>query len=71
MNMWALTNLQKIIAERVGVEVGQYVDTAESFHVYEENFNRTQKVVNLAKTRREIGKPVWLSTSEPRLKESK
>jgi thymidylate synthase len=71
MNMWALTNLQKIIAERVGVEVGQYVDTAESFHVYEENFHRTQKVVNLAKARREIGKPVWLNTTDPRLKGSK
>ena len=71
MNMWALTNLQKIIAERVGVKVGQYVDTSESFHVYEENFRRTQNVVNLAKARRESGKPVWLSSDDLRLKESK
>ena len=66
MNMWALTNLQKIIADKVGVEVGQYVDTSESFHVYEENFQRVQSVVNLAKTRRESGKPVWRRTDELR-----
>jgi len=35
--------------------------------VYEENFHRTQNVVNLAKNRREIGNPVWLSTNDPRL----
>ncbi len=66
MNMWALTNLQKIIADKVGVEVGQYVDTSESFHIYEENFQRVQSVVNLAKTRRESGKPVWRKTDDLR-----
>jgi len=69
MNIWALTNLQKIIADAVGVKVGQYVDTAESYHVYEENFQRVQSVVNLSKTRRESGKPVWLNTGDPRLKD--
>jgi thymidylate synthase len=62
MNMWALTNLQKIIADRIGIETGQYVDTSESFHIYEENFKRVQSVVNLAKARRESGKPVWCKT---------
>ena len=66
MNMWALTNLQKIIADKVSVEVGQYVDTSESFHVYAENFQRVQSVVNLAKTRRENGKPVWRRTDDLR-----
>jgi len=66
MNMWALTNLQKIMADDLGVEPGQYVDTSESFHVYEENFQRVQSVVNLAKARRESGRPVWRVTEELR-----
>jgi thymidylate synthase len=61
MNMWALTNLQKIIASEIGIEVGQYVDTSESFHIYEENFSRVQNVVKLSKNRRENGKPVWFN----------
>ncbi len=70
MNMWALTNLQKIIADKLGVEAGQYVDTSESFHVYEENFQRVQNVVNLAKARRESGRPVWLNSDDPRLRDT-
>ncbi len=68
MNMWALTNLQRIIANRLGVEVGQYVDTSESFHVYEENFKRVQSVVNLAAARRRSRRSVWLDTDDPRLR---
>jgi thymidylate synthase len=34
MNMYALTLLQKDIADKVGVEVGHYVDFSDSFHVY-------------------------------------
>jgi len=71
MNMWALINLQKIIAERVGVKVGQYVDTSESYHIYEENFQRTHDVVNLSKARRERGKSVWLNTENFRFKTNK
>jgi thymidylate synthase len=70
MNMWALTNLQKIIADKLGVEAGQYVDTSESFHVYEENFQRVQNVVNLAKARRESGRPVWLNSEDSRLRDT-
>lgn len=70
MNMWALTNLQKIIADEVGVEVGQYVDTSESFHVYEENFQRVQNVVNLTQARRGTGRPVWVNTRDQRLKDT-
>ncbi len=65
MNMWAFTNLQKIIADRLEVEVGQYVDMSESYHVYEENFQRVQNVVNLVKNRRDTGRPVWVNVYDP------
>lgn len=44
MNMFALTDLQRLIAERLteklgtGVKVGRYVDIADSFHIYASYF---------------------------------
>lgn len=34
MNMYAFTELQAYVASRVGVEVGEYVHIADSFHIY-------------------------------------
>jgi len=34
MNMYAFTELQKEIARQVGVEAGQYMHIADSFHIY-------------------------------------
>jgi thymidylate synthase len=64
MNMWAFTNIQKIIADKLGIYVGQYVDTSESYHIYNENFQRVEKVVNLAKSRRDSGKNSWSRTED-------
>ena len=38
MNAFALIMLQKRIADAVGVEIGQYVHRANSFHCYEKDF---------------------------------
>jgi thymidylate synthase len=64
MNIWAITRLQKIIADKLNLEVGQYVDTSESFHIYEENFKRVETVVNLASERHRSGKTIWLNSQE-------
>jgi thymidylate synthase len=34
MNMYAFTELQKEVARQVGVETGEYVHVADSFHIY-------------------------------------
>lgn len=38
MNMYAFTELQKLIAQRIGVNVGYYMHIADSYHVYERDF---------------------------------
>lgn len=38
MNAFALIELQKRLAEEIGVEVGSYVHRANSFHCYEKDF---------------------------------
>ena len=34
MNMYAFTELQKMMAEQIGVEPGEYMHIADSFHIY-------------------------------------
>lgn len=34
MNMYAFTELQAWVAEQVGVEPGEYIHIADSFHIY-------------------------------------
>ena len=38
MNAFALIMLQKKVADELGVEVGQYVHRANSFHCYQKDF---------------------------------
>lgn len=55
MNIYALTTLQKRIAEelskRLGraISPGEYVDFSNSYHIYETDFNRTEGFVRRAK----------------------
>ena len=42
MNMYAFTELQAYVAERVGVEVGEYIHVADSFHIYGSYFDEFQ-----------------------------
>ncbi|MFW6173057.1 MAG: thymidylate synthase [Elusimicrobiota bacterium] len=39
LNMYAFTELQKSVADRVGVEVGEYIHIADSFHIYGSYFD--------------------------------
>jgi len=38
MNMYAFTELQRYVAQRLGVEVGRYIHVADSYHVYERDW---------------------------------
>jgi thymidylate synthase len=38
MNMYAFTELQKYVAQQLGVEVGRYIHIADSYHVYERDW---------------------------------
>jgi len=39
MNMYAFTELQRTLAEQVGVEPGEYIHVADSFHIYGSYFD--------------------------------
>jgi len=47
MNFYAFTELQKSVAAAVGVEPGEYVHTANSFHIYGSYFNEFKGFLNL------------------------
>lgn len=57
MNIFALTDLQKTIADRVSavikkeVKVGRYVDITDSFHIYGSYYNEFENFLNLVSKR--------------------
>jgi len=61
MNMYAFTELQKYVAEKLGVEVGYYLHIADSYHVYERDWKWFYKFVEQIKTGDSRKK--WITTS--------
>ncbi|MEM3079523.1 MAG: thymidylate synthase [Thermoproteota archaeon] len=59
MNMYALVQLQKTIANQIGVKVGQYVDYSDSYHVYQRNLNQLDKFLETVRKNREMGISPW------------
>ncbi|MEM2342180.1 MAG: thymidylate synthase [Candidatus Bathyarchaeia archaeon] len=55
MNMLAMTELQKRIAERLGVEVGAYLDFSNSAHIYEKIYSDVKQFINVLEKRRLSG----------------
>ncbi len=51
LNMIAFTELQKMIADRLEVEVGKYVHIADSFHIYGSYFKEFDNFIKLNNTR--------------------
>ena len=43
MNMYAFTELQRVVAEQLGVEPGEYIHVADSFHIYGSYFEEFRK----------------------------
>ena len=51
MNMFAFTELQRMVAERLGVEVGDYVHGADSFHIYGSYFDEFEGFLRSVESR--------------------
>lgn len=52
MNMLAMTELQKRIAEKLGLEVGVYLDFSNSAHIYEKSYRDVERFLETALRRR-------------------
>ncbi|MEM1560344.1 MAG: thymidylate synthase [Ignisphaera sp.] len=62
MNMYAFTELQKYVAEHIGVEVGYYMHVADSYHVYEKDWKWFKTFVEQVKSG--DSRKRWVSTQE-------
>jgi thymidylate synthase (methanogen type) len=51
MNMLALTELQKMMAERLNVEVGAYLDFSNSAHIYEKTYEDVERFIKVLRKR--------------------
>ena len=52
MNMYAFIELQSLVARRVGVEVGEYIHIADSFHIYGSYFDEFQGFLKTVQNRK-------------------
>jgi thymidylate synthase len=64
MNMYAFTELQRILAEAVGVEPGPYVHFADSYHVYERDLKWLRRFVEQIESGE--SRRYWRTTEEYR-----
>lgn len=62
MNMYAFTELQRYIAERLGVGLGYYMHVADSYHVYERDWRWFKAFVE--QCRQGESRKRWISTKE-------
>ncbi len=62
MNMYAFTELQKYVAEHIGVDVGYYMHIADSYHVYEKDWKWFETFIKQIKSGE--SKKRWISTQE-------
>jgi thymidylate synthase len=52
MNMYAFIELQSLVARRVGVDVGEYIHIADSFHIYGSYFDEFQGFLKTVRDRK-------------------
>jgi thymidylate synthase len=52
MNMLALTELQKMMAEQIGVKVGPHLDFSNSAHIYEKSYEDVERFIQVVEKRR-------------------
>jgi thymidylate synthase len=60
MNMYAITLLQKMIADKIGIKVGRYVDDSDSYHVYDRNYKGLQHFASAVEASKRSGRPSWM-----------
>lgn len=60
LNVYALSKLQKLIADRLGVEVGRYIDMSSALHIYERDWDQVENnFVKICETREEKDRYLW------------
>ena len=52
MNMLALTELQKVMANQLNVEVGPYLDFSDSAHIYEKSYEDVERFAKVLEKRK-------------------
>lgn len=63
MNMYAMTLVQKMIADKLGVKTGRYVDDSDSYHVYDKNFKSLERFASAVEASKKDGRPTWMPSS--------
>jgi len=77
MNIFALTDLQRDIAQKVGtligspVKAGRYVDMVDSYHIYGSYFDEFKKFLNTLKTKSFDQRTYLTSFAEPFFEEAR
>jgi thymidylate synthase len=66
MNMYAFVELQALVAERVGVKVGEYIHIADSFHIYGSYFAEFEGFLKTVRGRPPEAR-VWKSSQATRM----
>lgn len=61
-NMFAFIHLQKLIADKLNVKIGQYVDYSDSYHVYGQHFDSARKFLKAIETMKDK-KARWVNKS--------
>ncbi|RJS75244.1 thymidylate synthase, partial [Candidatus Bathyarchaeota archaeon] len=51
MNILAMTELQKMMAEQLNVPVGPYLDFSNSAHIYEKRYGNVERFISVLKKR--------------------
>ncbi len=60
LNVYAFTKMQKMLADKLGYEVGRYVDISSALHIYERDWEQVEKnFVKICETRKEKDRYIW------------
>jgi len=59
LNVYALTRMQKMIADRLGCGVGRYVDISSALHIYERDWQQVENFERICNTREEKDRYLW------------
>jgi len=62
MNIYAFTELQRYVAQQLGVEPGHYIHMVDSYHVYERDWKWFNKFIEQIRSKE--SKKRWITTQE-------
>jgi len=52
-----------MIADKIGVKVGRYVDDSDSYHVYDRNFKNLEQFMSAVEASKRNGRQTWMPSS--------